>query len=788
MISDRAKQIGASPTLRIAAKAKAMIAEGIDIVDLSVGEPDFSTPDNIKAAAIRAVENNITRYTANPGLEELRMAIISRIQSDQGITYHPSELIVSCGAKHSVYNAVMALLNEGEEVIIPEPYWVSYPEMVRLAGGKPVFVRAKEENGFKLTGDQLKAAISANTKALILNNPSNPTGAAYSRAELEELGRIIVDENIMVIADEIYEKLVYDDFRFVSFASVSEEVRNRTILINGVSKAYAMTGWRIGYAAGPADIVSAMSKIQSHSTSNAASISQMAALEAFNGPQYEISKMVSEFQKRRNYVTYRLGTIRGVSCHNPEGAFYVFPNMASFYDMEHDGMMIRNSYGMAYYLLKHARVAIIPGGAFGTDECIRISYASSMDNLEKGMDRIIQALRELKTPRKIKKLALKNTATRIDKPVPVEAKLDQDRRDALVGEAQAHLTHDSYYEWNANINGVLVQLRTNMAHLYDFWIENWYPAQLETDIEPHGIIYAVDGITGREPYAFYSSETKTGIIFNSDYYGTLRQLALGLVADAAERLYDIQIIRGMSLDIGGWGVLLLGPEGTRKTEIFFDLLKYGETMMHSHDAMFVRYGGGYALADSPERKFYIPTRTADLHHDLPGLFDLSRCENVLTHKELCKNEACLLEDNCRLDRGSPYCYRALKRSHAMLDPYWLGGMNKHVKRIDLKHVFILKNDPLAPPLETPDIDDVIRVLELGQVPGAGQGFSETRPKPFYNPYLLIADSERNDIQKRFFRKLFKLSKFHFLNSGRLDMDDIRNTLLKIVNEGDQSHG
>jgi len=499
MVSDKANRIGESPTLKVTAKARAMKAEGIDIIDLSVGEPDFPTPDNVKQAGIRAIEENFTKYTQNDGIPALKEAIIARLQQDLGLSYTMEEIIVSSGAKSSLYHLVQALINEGDEVIIPSPYWVTYPHAVSLAGGKSVIVPTKEEDGFLLTPEAFKAAVTPATKALILNNPSNPTGAAYPRPALEALAQVASEEDLYVIADEIYEKLVYDDFRFVSFASLGEDIKRRTIIVNGVSKAYSMTGWRIGFAAGPADVINGMAKIQSHSTSNPCSISQKASLEALKGPQYEVSRMVAEFQRRRNYVLMRLQSIPGVSCHKPQGAFYLFPNFSSLYAKEWNRMPIRNSYGLAYYLLKQARVAVVPGDAFGADDHIRISYATSMENLEKGMDRIIEALSQLKTARKIRRITLNNTITRDTKPVPLEASVSANMRDALVAEMEDSLGFDNYFEWNANINGVIVQLRTNVSHLNDFWIENWYPAQIEADLEPHGIIYAVDGIPGREP-------------------------------------------------------------------------------------------------------------------------------------------------------------------------------------------------------------------------------------------------------------------------------------------------
>jgi len=548
MISERINQIGVSPTLKITAKAKAMKAQGIDVIDLSAGEPDFSTPDNVKQAGKLAIEENFTKYTENEGIPDLKKAIVNRLKEDLGLSYEPKEVIVSSGAKNSLYHLILALVNEEEEVIIPAPYWVTYPQVVSLAKGKPVIIHTKEENGFLMTADQLKSAISPATKALILNNPSNPTGAAYQRHQLEALADIIMEEDIYVIADEIYEKLVYDDFRFTSLASLGEDIKKKTIVINGVSKAYSMTGWRIGYAAGPAEIISGMAKIQSHSTSNACSISQKASLEALKGPQHEVSKMVSEFQRRRNYVLMRLQSIPDVSCLKPQGAFYIFPNFSAYYEKEFQGTQIRNSYGMAYYLLKEVKVAIVPGDSFGADDYIRISYAASMEDLEKGMDRIIEALPKLKTAKKVRRIALNNTITKVEKSVPSEADISVEMRDALVSETESHLSYENYFEWNANINGVVVQLRTNISHLNDFWVENWYPAQLEAELEPHGIIYAVDGMTGREPQAFYNSDTKTGILVNTDNFGPCRSLAVNLVMDKSSLCIPTILFLSVSLE------------------------------------------------------------------------------------------------------------------------------------------------------------------------------------------------------------------------------------------------
>ncbi|MBR9975643.1 MAG: aminotransferase class I/II-fold pyridoxal phosphate-dependent enzyme [Bacteroidetes bacterium] len=771
MTADRIHLIGSSPTLKVAAKAKALKEQGIDVIDFSVGEPDFGTPAHIKEAAKKAIDENFTKYTANEGILPLRKAIARQLEEEHGLRYDPaSEIIVSNGAKHSIYNAMMAVVNDGDEVIIPAPYWVSYPEMVKLANGRPVIVQTREEDGFRLTADQLRDTINASTKAVFINNPCNPTGAGYTRQELEALAEVIVEEDIVCIADEIYGKLMYDNLKFTRFASLGEEVKKRTITIDGVSKAYSMTGWRIGWAAAPKDITAAMAKVQSHATSNPSSVSQRAALEAYKGPQYEISKMAAEFEKRRNFVVYKLQGMAGVSCPMPRGAFYAFPNVSSFYRMEYDGVPIRNSYGMAYFLLKHANVAIVPGDAFGSDDFIRISYATSMANLTEGMTRIADALAKLKPAPKRKLIKLANTETVTKHAVPVDREVKVAVRDALVAEAEAHLSYSNYFEWNANINGMIVQLRTNVGHLYDFWVENWYPAQLEADIEPHGVIYAVDGVPGREPHAFYNSDTKTGILFNADHYGSLRSLALGLVTDVAERVFDIHAVRGLTLDVGGEGVLLLGPAGTKKTELLWRLFEENEQVaLHSSDYVFVRYGGGYAAADNPERKMYLQTNAVAAYAPLAKLFDKSKCENVTTKVEDCRNDSHKLQESCPLNSGAPYSYDCAKKSHAMLDPYWLGGMARHVKRIDIRHVFILRNDPVTTAVQKLDVDEALHVVEAGYPPGTSIGGKQ---QPYYNPHLLVGSDERMELQKRFFTKLFQSAAVHQLNAGAVTLTEM----------------
>lgn len=773
MISEKATQIGTSPTLKISAKAKAMKAAGIDVIDLSVGEPDFPTPENVKQAGIRAIQENFTKYTENEGIPALKKAIIKRMEEDYGLHYEPNEVIVSCGAKASIFHLIMALINEGEEVIIPAPYWVTYPQAVLLAKGKPVIVPTKEENGFVLTPEELKAVITPSTKALILNNPSNPTGAAYNRKQLEALAEVIRNEDIYVIADEIYGKLVYEDFEFVSFASLGEDIKKKTIIVNGVSKTYSMTGWRIGFTLGPAEIISAMAKIQSHTTSNPTSISQIASLEALRGPQYEVQRMVAEFQRRRNYCLMRLRSIPHVSCFKPQGAFYLFPNFSYYYDKEAEGMQIRNSYGLAYYLLKEAKVAVVPGDSFGADNYIRISYATSMENLEKGMDRIIQAISKLKPSRKAKRVLLSNVQTRIKKAPPVEAEIDLKRREALQAEVESYLSHEKFYEWNANINGLIIQLKTNVPHLNEFWIENWFPAQLEAEIEPHGVIYAVDGIAGREPRAFYHPETKTAFLINTDLYGPLRSLALGMVIDLIERQLVANAIRGMSVDYKGDGLILVGPPGTRKTELFFELLADSRFRLQANDLIFVRLQGKTPIAECVERKLYVNTPVVELYPALAPLFDLSKCENVVTKKEDCQDAECQRGEDCRLDRGAPFCYRASANGYAMLDPNWIYGKGGYPRRNNLRWIFILRYDAVSPGFVELTKEEALRVFESGETPGAQRTLSPGKHQPFFNPHLLGSSPEKLEWQRTFFQKLLDSVKVYLFNSGVAGADKIK---------------
>lgn len=390
-LSQNALQITPSMTLEITAKAKQLKAQGVDVIDFGVGEPDFDTPDYIKEAAIDAIKKGYTKYTPSSGISELKKAVCDKLLKDNGLKYQPDQIVISNGAKHSIYNALCAILNPGDEVIIPVPYWLSYPEMVRLAYGKPVFVKTKVENDFKITAEELKNAITSKTKALILNTPNNPTGSVYTKEELEELAKIIGEANIFVISDEIYEKLIYEGSH-ISIASLNEKIKELTILVNGMSKAYAMTGWRIGYTASSLEIAKVMSNIQSHTTSNPNSIAQYASVAALSGDETVIKRMAEEFNKRRIYMVERINKIKGLKSNKPQGAFYVMVNIDEYIGKEIKGKIIRGSIDFANALIEGANVAVVPALPFGMDNYIRISYATSIENIEKGLNRIEEFL------------------------------------------------------------------------------------------------------------------------------------------------------------------------------------------------------------------------------------------------------------------------------------------------------------------------------------------------------------------------------------------------------------
>lgn len=391
-LSEKAKKIAPSLTLEITAKAKAMKSQGLDVIGFGAGEPDFDTPSNIQEAGIKAIKDGHTRYTAASGLIELKKAICDKLKKDNGLEYSPKNIIVSSGAKHSIFNALYAILNPGDEVIIPVPYWVSYPEMVKLADGVPVMIETSEENDFKLTIDDLNKSLTNRTKVLILNSPNNPTGTVYSKKEIIDIANWAVKNNIFIISDEIYEKLIYDGEKHVSIASINDEIKELTIVINGMSKAYAMTGWRIGYAAAHEDIIKVINNIQSHTTSNPCSISQYASIEGLLGNQDNISYMNKHFENRRNYMVEKINSIDGLSCRKPKGAFYVMANISKFKGSTIKGVKIEGSLDFAKVMLDEAKVALIPGIAFGADDFVRLSYATSMENIKEGLDRIEKLL------------------------------------------------------------------------------------------------------------------------------------------------------------------------------------------------------------------------------------------------------------------------------------------------------------------------------------------------------------------------------------------------------------
>jgi aspartate aminotransferase len=396
-ISKRISRIKPSATIAVTTKARELKAAGKDVIGLGAGEPDFDTPQNVKKAGIDAINNGDTKYTAVDGTVELKKAICAKFERENNLKYTPSQITVGSGAKHVIYNALMSTLNSGDEVIIPAPYWVSYPDMVAVAGGEPLFISCPAENNFKLQAEQLKKVITPKTKWLILNSPSNPTGAAYSYDEMKAITDVLLEHpNVYIMSDDIYEHIVYDDFKFVTPAQVEPKLFDRTLTINGVSKAYSMTGWRIGYAGGSEELIKAISKIQSQSTSNPCSISQAASIEALNGDQSFLKERAEAFKVRRDMVVNALNNIDGISCNSPEGAFYVFPECKDLIGKSTpDGKKINTDTEFATYLLEEALVAVVPGSAFGLEGFFRISYATSDEVLKEACERVDEACKKL---------------------------------------------------------------------------------------------------------------------------------------------------------------------------------------------------------------------------------------------------------------------------------------------------------------------------------------------------------------------------------------------------------
>lgn len=395
-LARRVKAIKTSATIAINEKATRMRARGVDVISFAVGEPDFDTPQNIKKAAVEAIESGFTKYTAVAGIVELKEAIAEKFHNDNGLAYKPAQISVACGAKHALYNIAQVLWDKGDEVIILAPYWVSYTDQVILTGATPVIFDTSKFKNFAIPRDELKALITPRTRAILINSPSNPTGKVYNRSELESIAQLAVENDLLIISDEIYEKILYDGTEFVSIAALGNEIQQRTITINGVSKAYAMTGWRIGYAAGPEKIIQAMNKIQGQATSAPNSIAQKASIAALCGPQAQVDIMRREYQKRRDFIINELNAIEGIDCNIPSGAFYAYPNVSKLYGSKYGDQVITDSVGFCAYVLDETQVALVPGLAFGTDDFVRISYATSMENIKTGMGRIKSAIEKLK--------------------------------------------------------------------------------------------------------------------------------------------------------------------------------------------------------------------------------------------------------------------------------------------------------------------------------------------------------------------------------------------------------
>jgi len=388
------KRCNISPSLTLAmnTRAKSMKAQGINVLSFAAGEPDFYTPIHVKEAGKKAIDENKTYYTPASGIIELKKAIIKKFEKDNDLSYTVDEVTVNSGAKHTVFNALWVLVEERDEVIIPAPYWVSYSEMVKICGGTPVFINTTEKTGFKITPFDLEKVITKKTKVLLLNYPCNPTGAVYSKNELFKMAEFIEDKDIIIIADEIYEKILYDGLKHVSIATYSEKIKGKSVIVNGVSKAFSMTGWRIGYAAGPKAIIAAINKIQGHTTGNPSSISQWASFAGLTNDTSFISGWVEEFKKRRDYIVDKLNDIKGFSCLKPHGAFYVFPGVKECFGKVLNGYKINDSVDLANYLLEYGKIAVVPGKAFGADSYIRISFATSMENIVEGVERLKNAI------------------------------------------------------------------------------------------------------------------------------------------------------------------------------------------------------------------------------------------------------------------------------------------------------------------------------------------------------------------------------------------------------------
>lgn len=741
MPSDRANQIQLSPTMRIAARALAMKAQGVDVVDFSVGEPDFPTPEKVKKAAAEALDANFTKYTANEGILELRQAICRKLERDNALKFCPDEVLVAPGAKAALFCSVLALINEGDDVIIPTPCWVSYPDQVRLAKGNPVFVRTREEDNFHLRAKDLAEALTPNTKVLILNYPANPTGAVYSREELAEIAQICVREGIWVIADEIYEKLLYDGRRFCSIAAAYPAIARQTVVINGFSKAYSMTGWRLGYAAGPREVIQAAAKIQSHNTSNATSFVQKAAIVALEECGLEVERMRAAFERRRNLVVSGLSKIPGISCPEPEGAFYAMPNVSRFLDKEFSGSPIRNTYGLAYYLLKEARVAVVPGEAFFAPEHIRISFATSEERIREGLRRLREALEKLEEPRRLRPRILNNVVTKVDRYMPVRPVREVDERNQLLREAEANLPDDSLFLWNASLAGVVVQLRTNSPHVADFFQENFFPAPLSGS-EPHAVVYVTKDLPGRESGAAVSLPTATGFAWNTAFYGQARALALLLAAEEASRTTGTVWAHACCLVVNGKGILLWGGENGGRLTVMTQLMRQHQARLVSSDGVFLRHTQEAVMAECPERKLYLKAAWLRRFPNLQKFLERTKLENMVVSRAACTVDHG--EKECPLDLGAPICLEASTQGRMLLDPAWLGGARKTL----LDSWLFLIEDPLVQVPRKLRPEEAVSILLAGAVHGA-----LGKAQAFFNPHLPPLDTERVEFFRNAFRQI-----------------------------------
>ena len=667
----------------------------------------------------------------------------------------------------------MALYDKGDDILIPAPYWVSYPDQVKLADANPVVVPTREEDGFRLQARDLAAAITPNTKAIILNYPCNPTGATYTREQLEEIAEVCVREQIWVISDEIYEKLIYDGQRFVSIASLNDKIKKLCVVINGFSKAFSMTGWRLGYAAGPREMVAACSKVQSHNTSNATSFVQKAGVVALKECAMDVERMRQEFERRRSAIVYRMRSLPEVSCASPSGAFYVMPNVTHYLDREFGGAPIRNTYGLSYYLLKEAHVAVVPGEAFGTDAHVRISFATSMERIEEGCRRIREALARLEQPRRLRPRALNNVVTKVATYAETRPVVGLDARNALREEASSHLAPDAYFEWNAAIAGIVVQLRTNSPHVADFYQENFYPAPLEGDLEPHAVIYAVKDIPGREPSGLVSLETSTAFAFNTAFYGQVRSLALQLAAETAARTSGALLAHCATLDVGGKGVMIWGGPGSGRTGLLAAAMREEGVRLVSNDSVLVRLGASEPVADLIERKLYLKAKWIGKFREIEKLLERSKLENMVVSRDACTvNHP---NDECPLDRGAAVCIEASKNGRVMLDPYWLGGAARHARRTAPRLAVLLAKDPVLPMVQQLDVRETARVLASGQLPGsAGKAF------PFMNPHFAGLDAARVDLMRAQHERLLAATKVVVLNTAIGSADGAVKRLLDLV--------